>query len=246
MTKFAKVNLDLQNKSNQSMNFPLPGGKGQLNHLIEQNIPKGNHVLIIGTVSDSIIKKLLEHFTDINIISDNYDSLISLKMNLKAKDSIKIKMMDYAHTDFNDKHFDLIYAQASISVLGRKNILKEVKRILSDVGLLSVGEIVSIKEPVAGFIKDIWERSGLEPVASSAIKKFYESKGFEVISEKDLSDTLSDFYEKIRFVVSKAGKNEKEQDKKYFSQMKHESHAYLKLGGDKYIGLKSLIMRKSN
>jgi ubiquinone/menaquinone biosynthesis C-methylase UbiE len=85
-------------------------------------------------------------------------------------------MMDYAHTDFNDKHFDLIYAQASISVLGRKNILKEVKRILSDVGLLSVGEIVSIKEPVAGFIKDIWERSGLEPVASSAIKKFYEIK----------------------------------------------------------------------
>ncbi len=133
MTKFAKVNLDLQNKSNQSMNFPLPGGKSQLNHLIEQNIPKGNHVLIIGTVSDSIIKKLLEHFTDINIISDNYDSLISLKMNLKAKDSIKIKMMDYAHTDFDDKHFDLIYAQASISVPGRKNILKEVKRILSDV-----------------------------------------------------------------------------------------------------------------
>ncbi len=86
----------------------------------------------------------------------------------------------------------------------------------------------------------------MEPVASSAIKKFYESKGFEVISEKDLSDTLSDFYEKIRFAVSKAGKDQKEQDKKYFSQMKHESHAYLKLGGDKYIGFKSLIMRKSN
>jgi ubiquinone/menaquinone biosynthesis C-methylase UbiE len=189
---------------------------------------------------------MLEYFTDINIIVNNYDLLISIRMNLKKNDSIKIKMMDYAHTDFEDKHFDLIYAQASISVPGRKNILKDLKRIMSDEGLLSVGEIVSLKEPVAGFIKDIWERSGLEPVASSAIKKFYESKGFEVISEKDLSDTLSDFYEKIRFAVSKAGKNEKEQEKKYFSQMKHESHAYLKLGGNKYIGFKSLIMRKKN
>ncbi len=191
------------------------------------------------------IIKLLEYFTDINIIVDNYDSLINTRMNLKENDSIKIKMMDYAHTDFEDKHFDLIYAQASISVPGRKNILKEIKRILSDEGLLSVSEIVSLKEPVAGFIKDIWERSGLEPLTSAGIKTYYESKGFETISEKDLSDTLRDFYEKIRFSVSKVGKDEKEQDKKYFSQMKHESHAYLKLGGDKFIGFKSLIMRKS-
>ena len=167
-------------------------------------------------------------------------------MNLKENDSIKIKMMDYAHTDFEDKHFDLIYAQASISVPGRKNILKEMKRILSDEGLLSVSEIVSLKEPVAGFIKDIWERSGLEPFASSTIIKFYKSKGFEAISEEDLSDTLRDFYEKVRFSVSKTSKDEKEQDKKYFSQMKHESHAYLKLGGDKFIGFKSLIVRKAN
>jgi len=240
------VNQDLQNKSTKSVNFSLPGGKSQLNHLIEQNIPKGNHVLIIGTVSDSIIKKLLEYFANINIIVDNYDSLLNTRINLKENDSIKIKMMDYAHTDFDDKHFDLIYAQASISVPSRKNILKEVKRILSDGGLLSVGEIVSLKEPVGGFVRDIWERSGLEPIASTGIKEYYESKGIEVISEKDLSDTLSDFYEKIRFAVSKAGKDQKEQDKKYFSQMKHESHAYLKLGGDKYIGFKSIIMRKSN
>jgi hypothetical protein len=46
--------------------------------------------------------------------------------------------------------------------------------------------------------------------------------------------------------VSKASKDEKESDKKYFSQVKHESHAYLKLGGDRYIGFKSLIMRKLN
>ena len=71
-------------------------------------------------------------------------------------------------------------------------------------------KLFRLKEPVAGFVKDIWERSGLEPIASSAIKKFYESKGFEVISEQDYSDTLKDFYEKIRLEVSKAGKEKKE------------------------------------
>lgn len=224
----------------------LPGGNSQLEHLLKENISKGSHALIIGPANNSIVNKLLEYFNSINIIADNYDSLISIRMKLKENDTIKIKMMDYAHTDFEDKQFDLIYAHGSVSVLDRKNIVKEIKRILSDAGLLSVGEIVSLKEPVAGFIKDIWERSGLEPLASVSIKQYYESKGFELISEKDLSDTLGDFYEKIRFAFSKAGKEEKEYDKKYFSQMKHESHAYLKLGGDKFIGLKSMIMRKKN
>lgn len=240
------MNYDLQNKSTLPTNLPLPGGNSQLKLLLEHNIPKGSHALIIGNISNSIVKKLLEYFTDINIIVDNSDSLLNTRLNQKENESIKIRLMDYAHTDFEVKHFDLIYSQASISVPDRKDILKEAKRILSDGGLLSVGEIVSLKEPVAGFIKDIWERSGLEPIASTEIKQYYESRGFEVISETDLSDTLSDFYEKIRFAVSKVGKNEKEQDKKYFSQMKHESHAYLKLGGDKFIGFKSLIMRKSN
>jgi ubiquinone/menaquinone biosynthesis C-methylase UbiE len=240
------MNYDLQNKSTLPTNLPSPGGNSQLKHLLEHNIPKGSHALIIGTVSNSIVKKLLEYFTDINIIVDNSDSLLNTRMNQKENDSIKIRLMDYAHTDFEVKHFDLIYSQGTISVPERKNILKEVKRILSDGGLLSVGEIVSLKEPVGGFVRDIWERGGLEPIASTGLKQYYESRGFEIISEKDLSDTLSDFYEKIRFAVSKVGKNEKEQDKKYFSQMKHESHAYLKLGGDKFIGFKSLIMRKSN
>jgi len=240
------VNYDLQNKSTPSVNSSIPGGISQLNHLLDQNISKGSHALIIGTVSKPIVKKLLEYFTDINIITEYYDSVINIRMTLKDNDPIKIKMMDYAHTDFDDKYFDLIYTQGSISVPERKNILKEIKRILSDGGLLSTGEIVSLKEPVAGFIKDIWERNGLEPIASSGIKHYYESRGFEIVSEKDLSDTLRDFYEHVRYTVLKAGKDEKELDKKYFSQIKHESNAYLKLGGDKFIGFKSLIMRKSN
>ena len=237
---------DLAEKAIQANNILLPGGSKQLEHLIEQNIPKGEQALIIGPNCESIAIKLIEYFKSLFIVTDNYESVMQIRMKLKDEERIKVKMMDYAHTDFQDKSFDLIYAQGSISVPERKDIVKEIKRILISKGLFCAGEIVSLKDPVPGFVNDIWERSGLEPMASSVVKKYYESKGFEVLSERDLSTTLKDFYENTISVVSKTGKAEKEEDKKYFSRMKHESNAYLKLGGDKYIGFKSLILRKLN
>lgn len=240
------MNYDLDNKSVPSTNIPLPGGNGQFKHLLEQDFVNGKSALIIGPISNSIVIKLLTHFSELNIIAHSYDSLMNIRMTLKDNDSIKLKMMEFAHTDFADNHFDLIYSQGSISVPDRKNIIKEIKRITTDDGLLSVGEIVSLKEPVPAFVKDIWERSSLEPLPSSGIKQFYENKGFKIVSEKNLSSTLKDFYEKVREIVTKTDMDNKEQDKKYFSKLKHESTAYLKLGGDKYIGYKSLVMRKLN
>jgi ubiquinone/menaquinone biosynthesis C-methylase UbiE len=224
----------------------LPGGIKQFEHLLELTSLKGNHTLIIGNGCESIARNLLSYFQTVSIISDNYDSLMQIRMNLKNEDQVRIKMMDFAHTDFEEEHFDLIYAQGSISIPNKKDITKELKRILTSSGLFCAGEIVSLKEPVPGFVADIWERSGLEPIASSDLKKYYDAKGFEVLGEKDLSDTLKDFYGKTQNTLSKVSKDEKEADKKYFSRMKHESNAYLKLGGDKYIGFKSLILRKLN
>ena len=168
------------------------------------------------------------------------------KMNLKDEEKIKVKMMNYAYSDFEDGYYDLIYAQGSISVPDKKEILKELKRILNINGLLCAGEIVSLREPVPAFIKDIWERSGLEPLASSEIRKYFENKGFKLFSEENLSSTLGEFYEKIKYLVSKTKKDEQEQDKKLYPRIKHESNSYLKLGGNKYIGFKSLIMRRLN
>ena len=237
---------DLAEKANQTNNILLPGGSKQLEHLLEQNIPKGEQDLIIGPNCEFIAAKLIEYFTNLFIVTDNYESVMQIRMKLKDEDKIKVKMMNYAHTDFENLYFDLIYAQGSISVPDKKDIVKEIKRILTITGLFCAGEIVSLKEPIPGFVNDIWERSGLEPIASSEIKKYYENKGFNVLSEKDFSTTLRDFYERTISTVLKVSKDEKEIDKKYFSRMKHESNAYLKLGGDKYIGFKSLIMRKFN
>jgi ubiquinone/menaquinone biosynthesis C-methylase UbiE len=236
----------LEDQITKKSSILLPGGIKQFEHLLEQNFIQGTHALIIGPGCESIANNLLKYYPSVNIIANDPDSVMQIRMKLKEDDKIKVKLMDYAHTDFEDGYFDLIYTQGSISVTDKKNIVKEIKRILTSCGVMCAGEVVSLKEPVPAFVNDIWELSGLEPIASSGIKKYYESKGFEVLSEKDFSPTLGDFYEKTRFAVSKASKDEKEQDKKYFSRMKHESNAYLKLGGDKYIGFKSLIMRKSN
>jgi len=189
--------------------------------------------------------RFLEHFGEVIIIVNDYDWLMQSKMKFKDEEKIKIKMMDYAHTDFAKDHFDLIYAQSSLSVRERKEIIKEIKRILKTDGVLCTGEIVSLKEPVPAFIKDIWERSGLEPLPSSDIINYFTGKGFTIINAQDLSHTLKDFYQNIRNTVANTSKKEKEENKKFYSEIKHESDVFLKLGGDKYMGFTSLIMRKT-
>ncbi|MCW9095122.1 MAG: class I SAM-dependent methyltransferase [Ignavibacteriaceae bacterium] len=201
--------------------------------------------MIVGPGCESIAVRFLEHFGEVIIIVNDYDSLMQSKMRLKDEEKIKIKMMDYAHTDFAKDHFDLIYAQSSLSVRERKEIIKEIKRILKTDGVLCTGEIVSLKEPVPAFIKDIWERSGLEPLPSSDIINYFTGKGFTIINAQDLSHTLKDFYQNIRNTVANTSKKEKEENKKFYSEIKHESDVFLKLGGDKYMGFTSLIMRKT-
>lgn len=214
--------------------------------MLDQTELAGNHALIIGPNCEFIAVRLIDMFSNIHIISDEYNSVLQYKLKVKAQDKIKVKMMDYAHTDFADEYFDLIFAQVSITVPERKNILKEIKRIIDPQGKVCIGEIVSLAEPIPKFVTDIWEQSNLEPISGSAINAFYESKGFEVLSEKDHSSTMKDFYEKVILDVSKTSIEEKENNKKYFAKIKHEANAFLKHGGNKYIGFKSLIMRKAN
>jgi SAM-dependent methyltransferase len=222
----------------------IPGGNEQFKHLLELKPSQCKNALIIGTGCEPIAKKLSNYYEDVNIITDNYDSLIQSRVRVGNK--IKIKLMDYSRTDFAYDYFDLIYAQGSLTLPARKNIIKEIKRILSAGGLLCAGEVIILKEPVPAFVKDIWDRNGLLPLTSSQIVNFYLNNGFELISEKYLTKTLKEYYTKVKNMISGISKSEIEENKKYFSQIKHESNAYLKLGGDKYIGFKSLIMRKLN
>jgi ubiquinone/menaquinone biosynthesis C-methylase UbiE len=227
-------------------NILLPGGKRQVQHLSEFVDSSEGNALIIGPGCEAVAIAISQYYKEVDIIVNDYTSLMLSRNNLINDQQIKVKMMDYAHTDFYKNHFDLIYAQASISVPARKEILKEIKRIIMTEGMLCVGEIVSLVDPAPAFVKDIWERSGLEPLQSASVKNYYESKGFSVISEKDLTSTLKDFYLNLRNNIMKVDKKEKEANIKFYSGIKHEADVYLRHGGDKYIGFKSFILRKAN
>ena len=157
-------------------------------------------------------------------------------------------MMDYENTDFRVDSFDVLFAQASVSLSGRNKIIKEIKKILKSGGVFCIGEIVLLKENPPAFIKDIWNSSDLQPLPEVALDKYYEEKGFEILSKKDLSFTLRGILSASEKMLLKETNELHEDEKSYYKKLlrkiSHESDAYLKLGGDDYMGFTALIMRK--
>lgn len=227
----------------------LPGSDKQLNYLLNTLDQKISSILIIGTGCEDISVKLQSKFScPVSIIVEDYDTLISTRMLLGNKKDISVRMMDFTNTDFPNSSFDLVYAQASISSGSRNKIVKEIKRILTTEGYFCNGEIISLKESVPAFVNDIWKASDIKPLYTNDFTGFYKNKGFEIILENDISSSLKDFYQmSSQLLKDNSGKltdEEKSYYKKLLKQISHESNVYLKLGGDKFIGFKILIMKK--
>jgi ubiquinone/menaquinone biosynthesis C-methylase UbiE len=227
----------------------LPGSVKQFNHLNGKIILKDKDILIIGSNSEKIAQMFLDAEANVvTIILDEYDSLLKARYLLTNKEKISVRLMDSNSTDFNDAVFDIVYAQASISGKMRNKIIKEIKRILKPEGILSVGEITSLKSSPPIFVNDIWESGNILPLSSDDVKKYYEKRKFEVVDTLDLSAHLKDFYlesKKLLFNnIDSLSENEKSYYKKLLKRMSHESNAYLKLGGKDYMGFTSIIARK--
>jgi len=227
----------------------LPGSDKQINALFRALDQKLSSILIIGSGCEDISIKLQSKFScPIDIIVDNYDSLINTRVALSNKKEISVRMMDFTNTDFPDSSFDLIYSQASMSNDSRNKIIKEVKRIIKPEGYFCNGEIVRLKDPIPVFVNDIWKASDINTINSDAFAGFYKDKGFEIILEEDISGSLKEFYlmgnQLLKEKSDKLTNEEKSYYKKLLKQISHESNVYLKHGGDKYIGFKILIMKK--
>ena len=212
---------------------------------------KDKDILIIGSNAEKIAQKFLNaEAKDVTIILDEYDSLLNARYLLKDNEKISVRLMDFSSTDFKDAKFDIVYAQASISGKMRNKILKEIKRILKPEGILNAGEITSLKSSPPNYVNDIWESGNILPLNSDDIKKYYEERKFEVVDTLDLSAHLKDFYlesKKLLFNnIGSLSENEKAYYKKLLKRMSHESNAYLKLGGNDYMGFTSIIARKVN
>lgn len=224
----------------------LPGSDSQLRYTLGNVEIKEKKVLIVGSGSEVIAKEFLQSGAQVvELIVEDYDSLLNSKLVLDKIDAINPKMMEFEITDFNQDTFDIIYAQASISGGQRNKIIKELKRILKNEGLLIVGEIVILEKPVPQFVQDLFDDSDLEPLFVDEIKDYYKQRNFEIRDILDYSKTLKDYYsanlKKLSASVKELTDNEKSYHKKLLNQISHQSKAYLRQGADKFIGFYSII-----
>ncbi len=228
----------------------LPGGFKQFRILKTKYHFADKNVLIIGAQSESIAEKMIDAGADsVTIIVSDYDSLMNSRLNLRKENNISVRMMDFERTDFADNVFDLVYSQAAISLTNRNKIIKEIKRILKQEGILCVGELTSLTKNYPAFVKNIFDSSDIKPLFHEEIVNYYEEKGFVKLYEEDLTSSLKSFYEtaqtELKDVIRKLSEEEKSYYKKLLNKISHESNAYLKLGADKYIGFKMLILKKN-
>jgi len=219
----------------------LPGGDSQLRYTTGNVEINGKRILILGSGSGNIAIELLKNnAASIELIVEDYESLIISQLSLENISKITPKLMDFELTDFAKDTFDIVYAQASISNTRRNKIIKEVKRILKNDGVLLVGEIIKLEKDIPQFVRDIFEQSDLDPLFIDDLKNYYYSRGFEIQDVVDYTKTLKEYYSsnlgKLKFSVSELTENEKSYYKKLINQISHQSKAYLKQGADKYIG----------
>lgn len=228
----------------------LPGLKQQIRFLIQKSdVKQFSNALVIGSGSEATALKIAGKFeSGVEIIVQDYESLINSKYLLGNSSGIEVKMMSFDSTDYEADRFDLVYAQASISLTNRNKIVKETGRILKPGGQFCVGEVVSLQKEVPRFVKDIYDSSDLLPLNIEKIENYYTGRGYSIIGKADLSSSLKEYYSMSRSAFEEISdsldKGEQSYYKKIINRIKHESNAYLKLGGDKFIGFVALLLKK--
>ncbi len=230
------------------MKILLPGLDDLLKYALKSFELKGKKTIVVGAGAEEAAKKLAKKSqTKVEVILEDYEQLISSKLRLQNEPTIICKLMDFANMDYSKGEVDFIFAQASISNSRRKFILKEFERILRPEGTALVGEVVTLKSPVPRFVKDLFDAADLNPLLIDEIKNYYENSGWEVLNLLNLSYTLKEYYratlQQLSESIGSLSKQERSYHKKILNRMKHESNAYLKLGGDKYIGFAGLELK---
>jgi SAM-dependent methyltransferase len=227
----------------------LPGTDKQLKLFLNHYDVSGKSVLVMGSGCEEIAASIKENGAgSVMLIVEDNDSLFTSRLILSADKNINVRMMEFDNTDFIEPKFDLVYAQASISNSRRNKIVKEIKRILKPDGFLCAGENVSLKKDTPTFVKDIWSNSDIVPLFVEDAGKYYSDRNFIVVNEFDLNPTLKEFYQAGRQLLQENENTLSEKEKSYYKKIlkkiSHESNAYLKLGGDAYMGFRMLLLKK--
>lgn len=226
----------------------LPGLDRQLAFLKSRLEISELKILIMGSGTANIAAELIEMGNKVEVIVEDYDSLMNAKLEFDDSNEINVKMMDFERTDYSEEEFDLIYVQGSISDIRRKKIVKEIKRITKQDGHLCLGDIVSFSDNPPIFVKELFEFSKLFPLQKENIIPYYEERNFGLVDSIDLSFTLHEYYslnsQMLKSRMKTLNSNEKSYYRKILNQISHESNAYLKLGAKKYFGFHAILLQK--
>ncbi len=229
----------------------LPGLNSQIEFLKKNLQAKPNNILVIGSASEVIAQNILSHYDcPVDLIVGDYESLMNSKLILGSQTKVTLKMMSFDSTDYSNAQFDLIYAQASVSLTNRNKIVKEVKRILKPGGYFCVGEVTALAKEIPVYVSDIFETSNMLPLFTEDLTKYYLERNFKLCNKINLSNTLKDYYSisanALREVFQNLGEQEKSYYKKLINKISHESNSYLKLGGHRHMGFEVLLLRKGD
>ena len=227
----------------------MPGSGFQVKKFLEGSSIEEKEILVMGSNSEGIAEIFIENKAgSVIIIVDDNDSLLRSRFLLSGNKKISVRMMEFTNTDFKDSTFDIIYAQASISRIERKKILKEIKRILKPEGIICTGEIVNLEKEVPLFIKNLRDNSGIQAPWIGELNNIYANAGFEIISDEDLSHRLQNFYRESSALLKDNRDDLTDQEKSYYKiilkKISHESNSYLDLGGFKFMGFKMITGKK--
>jgi ubiquinone/menaquinone biosynthesis C-methylase UbiE len=229
----------------------LPGLNGQLEFLKKYLLAQPSSVLVIGSSSESIAQSITTQYNSpVDLIVGDYESLMNSKVVLGAETKINLRMMSFDSTDFMNEQFDLVYAQASISINNRNKIVKEIKRILKPGGYFCVGEVTALTKEIPQYITDIFDTSDMLPLFTDDLSKYYLERNFKVCNKINLSNTLKEYYSfsanALRDIFRNLGEKEKSYYKKLINKISHESNSYLKLGGHRHMGFEVMLLRKGD
>ena len=166
----------------------LPGLDKQLQFLVNNFSEKIDSALVVGSASEKLAEQIAEKFSSsAELVVEDFDSLITSKLQLENGSKVKVSIMDYDKMDFGASSFDLVYAQASVSLINRNKIIKEILRILKTGGLFCVGEVVVFTKDYPPFVKNVFDASNLLPLNVAEIENYYSSRGFKILDRLNLS-----------------------------------------------------------
>ncbi len=227
----------------------LPGLNKQISFLLNKLEVENLNILVVGSGSVQVAQTLQGKFAkSVEVIVEDYDSLMNSKLSLTEDDSIQIKLMDFERTDYDNETFDLVFAQGSISNYRRNKIVKELKRILKFDSYFCIGEVIKLQNEVPIYVDEIFENSDINPMLRNELEKYYSDRNLELIDQLDISFTLNEYYSTnenmLRKRIVDLSDNEKSYYKKLVNKISHESKAYLRHGADKFIGFEALLLKK--